>query len=225
MSNFTKSILYSTTVLAAGLVAIFAIYNNVTTSPDGGVFAGLAPAAGEQSGESDLGINFEAEFKKAEDAVESVSTDIQQKTTSAVENNLADIATQAGDSVPEATAGLEDLAEKADHAKEAVEEKTTTTVETVTDAATDQVTEKAEEATDAVTEKAEEIVTEKVDETVTKKATDHVAEKTTEAVTEKAADVVESTQETVKETVIEKTEDKAGSVLEEHLKEKALGGH
>lgn len=56
MNNFTKSILYSTTVLAAGLVAIFAIYDGVTK--DAGVqVAAVEPAAGE----SDFGIQFDSE--------------------------------------------------------------------------------------------------------------------------------------------------------------------
>ncbi len=46
MSNFTKSILYSATVLAVGLVAIFSIYSNVSTSPDVSV-AAIEPATGE----------------------------------------------------------------------------------------------------------------------------------------------------------------------------------
>lgn len=46
MSNFTKSILYSATVLAVGLVAIFSIYSNVSTSPDASV-AAIEPATGE----------------------------------------------------------------------------------------------------------------------------------------------------------------------------------
>lgn len=56
MNNFTKSILYSTTVLAVGLVAIFAIYDNVTQNQSTAV-AEIASAAGE----SDFGIQFDAE--------------------------------------------------------------------------------------------------------------------------------------------------------------------
>ncbi len=55
MSNFTRSILYSTSVLVAGLVAIFAIYSSVTTAPDGSGYAQISPAAGG----SDLGIIYE----------------------------------------------------------------------------------------------------------------------------------------------------------------------
>jgi len=53
MSNFTRSILYSTSVLVAGLVAIFAIYSNVATTPNGSNVAQISPAAGG----SDLGIS------------------------------------------------------------------------------------------------------------------------------------------------------------------------
>lgn len=51
MSNFTKSILYSATVLAVGLVAIFSIYSNVSTSPDASV-AAIEPATGDVSADS-----------------------------------------------------------------------------------------------------------------------------------------------------------------------------
>ncbi len=53
MSNFTRSILYSTSVLVAGLVAIFAIYSNIATTPNGSNVAQISPAAGG----SDLGIS------------------------------------------------------------------------------------------------------------------------------------------------------------------------
>jgi len=55
MSNFTRSILYSTSVLVAGLVAIFAIYNNVANTPDGSSVAQISPAAGV----SDLGLSYD----------------------------------------------------------------------------------------------------------------------------------------------------------------------
>ena len=45
MNNFTKSIVYSGVVLAAGLVAIFAIYNNMQTQSP----ASIEPAAGQES--------------------------------------------------------------------------------------------------------------------------------------------------------------------------------
>lgn len=55
MSNFTRSILYSTIVLVAGLVSIVAIYNNVTMSPNASDYAQIAPTAGE----STLGIHYD----------------------------------------------------------------------------------------------------------------------------------------------------------------------
>ena len=55
MSNFTRSILYSTSVLVAGLVAIFAIYNDVANAPDAAAVAQISPAAGG----SDLGITYD----------------------------------------------------------------------------------------------------------------------------------------------------------------------
>jgi hypothetical protein len=46
MSNFTKSIVYSGVVLAAGLVAIFAIYNNMSGQEPMNY---IEPAAGEEA--------------------------------------------------------------------------------------------------------------------------------------------------------------------------------
>ncbi len=66
MSNFTKSVMYSTTVLAAGLVAIMAIYNSIPSTPeDSMTYANMSPAAGVSA--SDIGVNFEndAEIKDA----------------------------------------------------------------------------------------------------------------------------------------------------------------
>ena len=48
MNNFTKSIVYSGVVLAAGLVAIFAIYNNISGTND---VSYIEPAAGTESAE------------------------------------------------------------------------------------------------------------------------------------------------------------------------------
>ena len=48
MNNFTKSIVYSGVVLAAGLVAIFAIYNNMAATP-GSTVTMIEPAAGEET--------------------------------------------------------------------------------------------------------------------------------------------------------------------------------
>lgn len=45
MDNFTKSIVYSGVVLAAGLVSIFAIYNNMT--PDRTGLSNIQPSSGK----------------------------------------------------------------------------------------------------------------------------------------------------------------------------------
>ncbi len=89
MSNFTKSILYSTTVLAAGLVAIFSIYNNVTKTDTAAAVANITPAAGQ----SDLGINF-----NAGDIAENMTT----MASDAVEN--------AGEAMTDGATALNDVA-------------------------------------------------------------------------------------------------------------------
>lgn len=99
MNNFTKSILYSTTVLAVGLVAIFAIYDNVTQNQIASV-AEIAPAAGE----SDFGIRFDAETGALTPEPEGV----------------ADVAPAAGEAITEETATEEAVTEE-DSATEEVQ--------------------------------------------------------------------------------------------------------
>ncbi len=71
MSNFTKSIFYSTFVLAAGLVAIFAIYNNVTTNQSGSSLAEISPAAGEESA---IVIEYDEVMNKGSDVAADATT-------------------------------------------------------------------------------------------------------------------------------------------------------
>ena len=97
MSNFTKSIVYSTTVLAAGVVAIFAIYNNVSTSPDGSSVADITPAAGVSS----IGIGYDK-------AIENVSNTIEASTEAAKE--------KAGEMKDSAKAAMEPIKSKMDDA-------------------------------------------------------------------------------------------------------------
>ncbi len=54
MSNFLRSVLYSTSVLVIGLVAMFAIYNNVTKGLSGSSLAKISPASGNEKD-----VNFE----------------------------------------------------------------------------------------------------------------------------------------------------------------------
>ncbi|MCK5384066.1 MAG: hypothetical protein KAJ29_00725 [Alphaproteobacteria bacterium] len=73
MSNFTRSILYSTSVLVVGLVAIFAIYNDVANAPDGANVAQISPAAGI----SNLGITYDAQDAGAQSLLDNISSDAQ----------------------------------------------------------------------------------------------------------------------------------------------------
>ncbi len=97
MSNFTKSVVYSTTVLAAGVVAIFAIYNNVSTSPDGSSVADITPAAGVSS----IGIGYDK-------AIENVSNTIEASTEAAKE--------KVGEIKDSAEAAMEPVKSKMDDA-------------------------------------------------------------------------------------------------------------
>ena len=88
MSNFTKSIVYSGVVLAAGLVAIFAIYNNMS----GNDVASIEPAAGSQAGEG-FAESFEGFAdsiqEAAEDATEAAS-DMAEHAAEATEEAMED---------------------------------------------------------------------------------------------------------------------------------------
>jgi len=53
MSDFSKSIVYSGLVLVAGLIAVFAISSNMTTTDDAAApFAVIEPAAGDEATEA-----------------------------------------------------------------------------------------------------------------------------------------------------------------------------
>ncbi|MCK5374219.1 MAG: hypothetical protein KAJ40_02955 [Alphaproteobacteria bacterium] len=86
MSNFTRSILYSTTVLAMGLVAMFALYNSVIISPDGASVAQISPATGD----SDLGIVYDSDTSDASNMEEAVSSSDIQNVVDPATQGLAD---------------------------------------------------------------------------------------------------------------------------------------
>ena len=107
MSNFTKSIVYSGAVLAVGLVAIFAIYNNM--APTGTNFASLEPASGEAT--STIEDGFEG-------------------TTNSILDAAADAGEAAGEMAEEATNAALD---GASDAGEAISEGAEAATETATD--------------------------------------------------------------------------------------------
>lgn len=132
MNNFTKSIVYSGVVLAAGLVAIFAIYNNMGAT--GSSMANLEPAAGETS----MMVSEEEAMPGYETMAESMN----------------EMSAEAGDMAHDAMEATEDAAhdameateEAAHDAMEAVEETTEDAGDAIEDAA-DAVEEHADEAT------------------------------------------------------------------------------
>ncbi len=89
MNNFTKSIVYSGVVLAAGLVAIFAIYNNMGT--DASNVSYIEPAAGEETmtekATEAYDNTVEAITETAEDAGEAIS-ETAEDTTTAIEETI-----------------------------------------------------------------------------------------------------------------------------------------
>lgn len=97
MSNFTKSIVYSGVVLAAGLIAIFAIYNNMS----GSEMSGIEPAAGTEAAGA------------YSDSFEGVTDSVQQASEDAM---------HAAEGAMEATG--EAVSEGVDHAVDAVEDAT-----------------------------------------------------------------------------------------------------
>ncbi|MGN7438249.1 MAG: hypothetical protein ACTHOO_06340 [Alcanivorax sp.] len=115
MSNFTKSIVYSTTVLAAGVVGIFAIYN-VASTPPGSNVAEISPAAGTSS----IGIDYSAAVEKAQDAKDSV-IEAGVATSEAIGEAVEDAKEMGADMTESISADIED-------AKDAITEATETPV-------------------------------------------------------------------------------------------------
>lgn len=87
MNNFTKSIVYSGVVLAAGLVAIFAIYNNMGT--DGSNVSYIEPAAGEETFTESVSEAYdntvEAIAETAEDAEAAITGETDTEATAEAE--------------------------------------------------------------------------------------------------------------------------------------------
>ena len=79
MTNFTKSVVYSGVVLVAGLIAIFAIQNNMNGSADR--FSAVEPAAGVEDAIEmqieNMQINIKDEQKVSEEAQEEAAAIIQ----------------------------------------------------------------------------------------------------------------------------------------------------
>lgn len=176
MSNFTKSILYSTTVLAAGLVAIFAIYNNVTTSKDGTSVASIAPASGENS----LGVNFG-------ETVNSISAGAAEAMKSAGES-VTDTAASAMETAKQATATSADaLNNIATSAGEVVSDKVENIAEAITDAVEpteNDAIEAVETATEGASKEAVEEAIEDVKPATGEEVTTNIAEDSIEATTD-----------------------------------------
>ncbi len=142
MSNFTKSILYSTTVLAAGLVAIFAIYNNVTTDQSGSSLAQITPAAGEES-------SVAAEYDQVMNEGADMASEAAEATTAAVLG--------AAETVGSAINGAVDTAEET---LAEAGETATETLNNIAPAAGEEEAAPSEEATAETVEGEEEEVAE-----------------------------------------------------------------
>lgn len=164
MNNFTKSIVYSGVVLAAGLVAIFAIYNNMGAT--GSSMANLEPAAGETS----MMVSEEEAMPGYETMAESMN----------------EMSAEAGDMAHDAMEATEDAAHDAMEATEDAAHDAMEAVEETTEDAVEAAEEMAEDTMDAV----EDMTTE---ETPAEEATEAVEETTEEAgdAIEDAADAVE----------------------------------
>ena len=134
MNNFTKSIVYSGLVVAAGLVAIFAIYNNMQT---GGSMQAIEPAAGQYD---ETGANAEGSGSSFQQI-----TDEAAQAGEAAVDATKDAAAAAGEAVKDAAEGAADAVEGA--TAPATEAPAATTEEVPAD---------AEGAADATEEKAAE---------------------------------------------------------------------
>ncbi len=134
MSNFTKSIVYSGVVLAAGLVAIFAIYNNMSGQ---GPVSYIEPASGEEAILLDGQATDPLATAEGEAAIEAATQ--------------AEEATDAVAAATEASEGAADAAATAEQAADSATEAASNA-----EAAAEEATEAAEQATDAAEEAATE---------------------------------------------------------------------
>lgn len=96
MSDFSKSIVYSGLVLVAGLIAVFAISSNMTTSPDGASFATIEPAAGDATAEPTMEATQE-ETSAAETGVTDEALEELRKALEEAGVNVSEIEPAAGD--------------------------------------------------------------------------------------------------------------------------------
>lgn len=165
MSQFTRSILYSTAVIALGLAAVIAIYSDMQGPADG--VAMVEPAAGEEApvleqttfestlpaGEmmdsasemmSDAATTSE---EKAEEILAEIETIIQEAEDSAAADMVQDIAPAAGD---------EEHGEMIDDAHDAVEDAAEKTGDAIEEAA-DAIHETGEDAVDAAHDAADDL--------------------------------------------------------------------
>jgi methyl-accepting chemotaxis protein len=127
MSSFTKSIFYSGAVLAVGLIAIFAIYDNVAQDPG---FAGIEPAAGE---EETLGETIANEAGEFGDAVEETTGEALEATGEAIEaagEEMKETGEEMAEGAEEAAEAAEDAAEATEEAAEEIAEEDETASET-----------------------------------------------------------------------------------------------
>ena len=111
MNNFSKSIMYSSFVLAAGLVAIFAIYNNDATNRNMGMIAAIEPAAGEEAETKSTDLNAIAEAVKetAENAYEA-TTETMNNVAEATAKTVNDVADAASETTAEAIEATKEAA-------------------------------------------------------------------------------------------------------------------
>ena len=161
MKNFTKSVFYSTTVLAVGVVGIFTIYNNVTTTGDAASVASISPA----SGQSDIGINFGEALDNASQSFEEVTsnaTKTMESSASALNDMVSAAGEEVSETVGEVTNTASDIVTKAEEKPAEVISETTGTVSETVETATETVETTAEEAIPAVPEVTEESATDKV---------------------------------------------------------------
>lgn len=192
MNNFTKSIVYSGVVLAAGLVAIFAIYNNVSSNSS---VSYIEPAAGTEAveGISEGAANLTGSITDASgEAVSGASETISATAANATEtaSGAAEATTNAADAMAEKAGST--VSDAIQNAKEAATPSVTTP--SIEAPVTEETMIKAEDAAiEAVADKADEI------EEAAKEA---AQDKANEIATDAAQQVLENAEPASGETLI-----------------------
>lgn len=134
MSDFTRSIIYSGFVLVAGLVAIFAISSNLTSTdpnsfaviePAAGIEEPSAPAEAETMTEAEESFDADNEVEKLRTALEEAGINVSEVEPASGEEISEEVEVTIDEMTTEAEETVEDVTTEIEETVEEVTEETT----------------------------------------------------------------------------------------------------